>query len=86
MVAARKADYTARFGFPSDVLGSQEFLVQSEIGALGRTLGLCWRELAPPYGLRWNLRRRWRSLRTGRESARFVLLVGEREGEARAAP
>ncbi len=81
MVAARKADYTARYGFPSDALGSREFLVQSELGALGRALGLRWRELAPPYGLRWNLRRRWRRLRTGRESARFVLLVGEREGD-----
>jgi len=81
MVAARKADYAARFGFPSDVLGSQEFLVQAELGATGRALGLAWRELAPPYGLRWGLRRRWRRLRTGRESARFALLVGERAAE-----
>lgn len=81
MVAARKAEFSARYGFTSDSLASREFLTQAEIGAIGRALGLHWREFAPPYGWRWSLRRRWRRLRTGRESARFVLLVAEREAE-----
>jgi SAM-dependent methyltransferase len=82
MVAARKAAFSTRFGFPSDALASREFLTHAEIGAIGRALGLHWREFAPPYGWRWSLRRRWRRLRTGRESARFVLLVAERLADA----
>lgn len=78
MVAARKADFLARFGFASDRLGSREFLHEAEIAALGRQLGLRWDRVEPRYGWAWRLRRAYRRLRWGRESARFALLVARR--------
>lgn len=79
MVAARRRAFTERYGFPSDRLGSREYLVDHEIGALGRRLGLRWSVHVPRYGLAWTWRRGWRRLRTGRESARFEILVAERD-------
>jgi len=82
MVAARRADFLTRFGFRSDALRSREFVTYADLGQLGRDLGLRWREFAPPYGWRWALRRGWRRARTGRESARFAILLAEHEAPA----
>lgn len=82
MVAMRRQSYVEQFGFASDRLGSREFLVDSEVGRFGRELGLRWRVLTPHYGLAWHARRWWRRWRTGRESARFEILVAQREADA----
>jgi len=79
MVASRRAAFQARFGFPSNTLGSREYLTDTEITRLGERLGLRWRVLTPPYGWTWMARRWWRRLRHGRESARFALVVGWRQ-------
>lgn len=78
MVAERKAAYRARYGFASDALGSAEFLVDAELAALGRMLGIRWRVHRPWYGLGWALRPVRARLRRRRAPARFALLEGRR--------
>jgi SAM-dependent methyltransferase len=79
MVAERHAAFNARFGFPSDALGSREYLTDAGMDALASRHGLRWRRWAPWYGLRWALRP-WRSrLARRREPARFIVFAGRVE-------
>jgi SAM-dependent methyltransferase len=80
MVAERKARFEAAYGFPSDVLGSREYLTDGELAELGARQGLAWSTHTPWYGWRWALRP-WRArLRRQRVPARFVIYVGRRTG------
>ena len=63
MVSEREAYFTARYGFPSNSLHSENFLTYPRMEELGRAVGIRWQHLVPNYGLRWRLRpwlRRWR--------------------------
>jgi SAM-dependent methyltransferase len=75
MVAERRAAFEARYGFPSDALGSREFLTEDDLAGLGQRLALAWRRIRPWYGWRWWLRPLRAALLGRREPARFEVLV-----------
>jgi SAM-dependent methyltransferase len=87
MVREREAAFTARYGFPSNALASENFLTYERMAELGEALGLHWDLVVPNYGLRWRLRR-WRRNRAmgrpangaagPREAAEFGLWIGAR--------
>jgi len=78
MVREREAEYTHRFGFPSNALGSENFLTYERLEQLSSELGLRWELYTPFFGLRWALRP-WRArLRGRRELAKFSLIIGKR--------
>jgi len=84
MVAERKARFRKLYGFPSDALGSREFLTDPGLEALAARHGFRWERETPWYGWSWALRP-WRArLRGRREPSRFVILRGRR-APARAA-
>lgn len=76
MVAERQTTYQRRFGFPSNVLHSEEFLTFTRLENLGKALGISWRWMPVFYGIRWELRPLLAKLRGGRAPARFGLVVG----------
>ena len=71
-------DFQARFGNPSDAQGGVDYLTRRVLADAGEAAGLRWRYLLPRHGWRWTLRRAWRRLRLGRESAAFPVALGER--------
>ena len=78
MLAERKAQFLARYGFASDALQSEGFLTYDRMRILGQGLGIHWRHRVPFYGLRWTLRPYAARLRGGREPAQFGLWLGNR--------
>lgn len=79
MVQEREADFESRFGFPSDALGSENFLTYRRLRHLAGELGLRWEFYRPVAGWRTTIRR-WRCrLRGEREPAHFPIIVGQRE-------
>jgi len=78
MLAERKAQFLARYGFASDSIQSEGFLTYDRMEALGRSLGVQWRHWVPFYSLRWALRPLAARLRGGREPAQFGLWLGKR--------
>lgn len=79
MVAEREAEFTRRFGFPSNALPSEHYLTYDKIIQLGTALGLAWRVTYPRHGLRLALLRWRRLLARRRESARFPLIVARKD-------
>ena len=78
MVRERQAEFTRKYGFPSDALPSEHYLTEDRLQGLAEALGLCWSRIRPFYGWRWALRP-WKALLTGhREPARFFVIVGQR--------
>jgi hypothetical protein len=78
MVREREADFTARYGTPSNALASRNFVTYELMAELGQTLGIEWDHLVPNYGLRWKMRPWLARRRGGREPAEFGLWVGAR--------
>ena len=78
MVLEREADFTRRYGFPSNTLGSENFLSEPRLEALARSPGIRWSRWQPRYSLGWELRRLKVRLLLGREPARFVLLAARK--------
>jgi SAM-dependent methyltransferase/uncharacterized protein YbaR (Trm112 family) len=78
MVREREADFTARYGTPSNALASQNFVTYDQMVRLGQALGIEWEFVVPNYGLRWRMRP-WLARRRGRrEPAEFGLWIGAR--------
>ena len=78
MVAERENCFERRHGFPSNALGSENFLTFQRLQELSRASGVVWRSYWPFYGWHWALRPWKARLRGHREPARFGVLVGER--------
>jgi SAM-dependent methyltransferase len=78
MVREREAAFTARYGFPSNALVSENFITYERMAELGAALGIHWDHLVPNYGLRWKLRPWLARRRRNREPAEFGLWVGAR--------
>lgn len=78
MVAERKMQFQARYGFASDSIASEGFLTYDRMETLGRHLGIKWRHVVPYYGWKWALRPLLARLRGGREPAQFGLWLGSR--------
>jgi SAM-dependent methyltransferase len=76
MAAERHADFTRRYGFPSDAIPSIEFLDEPMLRTLAQSLHLEWRIYRPWYGWRWHARP-WKARLLGRRPpSRFWILVG----------
>ncbi|MBN8579584.1 MAG: methyltransferase domain-containing protein [Anaerolineae bacterium] len=78
MLAERKQQFLARYGFASDAIQSEGFLTYDRLQALGQNLGIRWQHVVPFYGLRWALKPLVAWLRGGREPAQFGLWLGSR--------
>jgi SAM-dependent methyltransferase len=76
MVEQREAEFTKRYGFPSNALKSENYLTYERIKTLGETLGIKWRFLTPSYALRWRLRPLKAWLLRRREPAKFQIIIG----------
>lgn len=86
MVREREASFSARYGFPSNALASENFLTYDRMSELGESIGIGWEHLVPNYGLRWRLRP-WRARRRGvREPAEFGLWIGSRSSVPQSLP
>jgi len=76
MRSERRTVFERRYGFPSDSLGSIEYLDEPALAALSADLGIVWRRSYPWYGWRWALRP-WRARLKGlRPPSRFLILSG----------
>lgn len=79
MVREREADFESRFGFPSNTLGSENYLTYRRLRHIAGELGLAWEFYRPVPAWRTTIRR-WRCrLRGDREPAHFPIIVGQRE-------
>jgi SAM-dependent methyltransferase len=78
MVQERQARFRQLYGFPSNALPSQNYLTDQQLDKLASELGLHWRLIRSFYGIRWALRPWIARLRGDRETARFVILVGNK--------
>ena len=75
MVEDRRAQFAARFGFPSSSLASLEYLTMERLRALEARFGIQWQVIRPKYGLRWTMRpliARWKGKR---EPSQFQIYV-----------
>jgi SAM-dependent methyltransferase len=86
MVTERHADFERRFGTRSDSVASIEFLTDSMLTDLARTLEVRWQRHRTWYGWTWAMRPWKARLRRRREPSRFVVLVGTRQGTRDRAP
>jgi SAM-dependent methyltransferase len=77
MVAEKRAEFTSRYGFPSDTLPSREYLDVPTLAKLEREFGLVWCRHKPWYGLRWHSRPLKAWLRNRRTPSQFWMLVGK---------
>ena len=78
MVREREADFSERFGIPSNRLESEHFLTWTRLEELGNELAIRWQFERPNYGLRWRLRRLKQAVLRRRELADFALIIGSR--------
>lgn len=79
MVQEREARFRQAYGFPSNVLGSENYVTFDRLDELARRLDLAWQLYQPFYGWRWALRP-WKARLLGRrEPATFLLAVGRRD-------
>ncbi|HZC80028.1 MAG TPA: class I SAM-dependent methyltransferase, partial [Ktedonobacterales bacterium] len=69
MVREREADFSRRFGFPSNAIPSEQYLTGARLRDLAAALGLRWRVSTPAHGVRFAWRRWKKRLIAGRESA-----------------
>jgi ubiquinone/menaquinone biosynthesis C-methylase UbiE len=76
MVEEKHAQFTARYGFPSNALPSIEFLDLATIDALQHGLKIDWQVFKPWYGWRWQMRPVHAILRRRRPPSKFWILVG----------
>lgn len=74
MVAEKHVEFERRFGFPSDSIGSREYLTPEGIAELAGKLGLRWTIFKPWYGINWALRPVKARLLRRREPAKFYVL------------
>lgn len=76
MVQERESQFQEKYGFPSNALKSENFLTQGRLDELAAKAELSWQVLEPNFGLGWALRSLVGRLRTGRELAKFPVVVG----------
>jgi SAM-dependent methyltransferase len=76
MVEEKRAEFVRRYGFPSDALGSVDFLDIPTMQALEKALHIEWRVFKPWYGWRWHLRPLIALVRRRRPPSRFWILAG----------
>lgn len=76
MVEERKSMFRKQYGFPSDAMGSIEYLDKPMLKRLGKELKLRWRVYRPWYGWRWHIRPIVAACKRKRPPSHFSILVG----------
>jgi SAM-dependent methyltransferase len=71
MLVERGAQFTARYGFPSDSIKSLEYLTDRRLQSLESEFGVKWKIHKPFYGAHWALRPLRARLARRREPSRF---------------
>lgn len=74
----RRAEFTRRFGFPSDSPMGLEYLTSEHLTALERRFGITWQVLEPKYGFRWAARpliAKWKERRETSRSRIYTAVV-----------
>jgi SAM-dependent methyltransferase len=84
MVEERKKDFSARYGFASDSLQSENYLTYMGLQDLARELNITWKYITPFYNLQWTLRPLLAFLLRRREPAKFHVILGKRKYPASA--
>jgi SAM-dependent methyltransferase len=79
MVEERKRDFSARYGFASDALQSENYLTYQRLQDLARELHITWKFFTPFYNVRWTLRPLLAFISRRREPAKFHVIVGRRK-------
>jgi SAM-dependent methyltransferase len=77
MRAERHAHFESTYGFPSDSLGSIEYLDEPVLAAISNELGVAWKRSYPWYGWRWALRPWLARFKRQRPPSRFFILTGQ---------
>lgn len=77
MLAERQKVFVAQYGFPSDAIGSQEYLTDRRLAELECEFGIHWQKYMPFYGLHWAMRPLVAKLKGKRELSRFRIYVAE---------
>ena len=71
----RHSQFQTQYGFPSDSIANLEYLYESQLAELSRSLGLRWQIYQPWYGWNWLLRPLKARLQGRRPPSRFCILV-----------
>ncbi|MBB5338671.1 class I SAM-dependent methyltransferase [Tunturiibacter gelidoferens] len=71
MVIERRRTFTQRYGFPSDGLGSLEFLTDERLRRIETCFSLRWQAHTPNYGMRWLMRPLLANMLGRREPSQF---------------
>jgi len=78
MVREREDRFQAIYGFPSNAVPLENFLIKARLKSLGHLLDIQWQLYWPAFGLRWRLRRWKAGLGGHREPANFPVILGHR--------
>jgi SAM-dependent methyltransferase len=77
MLAERRQEFIAKYGFASNSVQSQEYLTDERLASLEKRFRLHWKVYSPFYGFRWAMRPWLAKLRGRREPSRFRIYVAE---------
>ncbi|UCG25060.1 MAG: class I SAM-dependent methyltransferase [Chloroflexota bacterium] len=78
MVQERQVRFTKRYRFPGLASPGEEYITFARLDWLASEMDLRWRFLKPNYGWRWAGRTWLTRLRSRREPATFLVIVGRR--------
>lgn len=82
MVQERQEQFARFYGFTVPALPSKGYLTLNRLASLASELALQWTYLDPGYGWRWKGRQWLSKLRSRREPATFLVVVGRRKSAA----
>ncbi|HSG16492.1 MAG TPA: class I SAM-dependent methyltransferase [Anaerolineae bacterium] len=78
MLQERQERFGEHYGFSEPSLPSEGYLTFARLDSLASAFGLRWRFLKPEYGWRWTARVWLARMRSRREPATFLVVVGRR--------
>ncbi len=79
MLRERRINFQQQYGFPSDGIGSLEYLTDQRLHDLESLFGIRWQVFRPNYGLRWALRPVIAKINGRREPSSFRVYVAKVE-------
>jgi SAM-dependent methyltransferase len=77
MMAERRRNFNAQYGFPSNAIPSLEYLTDERLAGLEQQFGIRWKVYAPFYGMSWAMRPLMATLKGKREPSHFRIYVAE---------
>jgi len=74
MVRERESEYERKYSFPSNSLGSENYLTYARLDEIGNKLNLDWKLRTPIYGFSWWVKPIKAKIKGDREPAKFHLI------------